>query len=403
MANVVKVLNTLGKLVERVVKDTDRGTQASRGVTNAIRPKTGKLYRNGKLVSKNAVTSEPRKAGPVKRVLSADAPNVGGGQKTTTGQRRVKVSDAEATAIAKEAGRRPIAPRGRDIPKPSTKSLTPNEKRYEALGKKAKVTVTKKKPMNAAEIKANKVSERKAKFDKLLDPTTGKVEGPKKNPATFRPQLPKHKVLINIPKVPKNILTLKRKLVGKTVTVGTNKKGEPIKMDAFKYATTRGEMAQANKNPANWDIASNRPKADISKGRGIHGEKVKSVTKTDNPEIRKGEIVEKAQQAKANRGGPKFTKKVEVKSTKGKVIGKQTVSVSKIDSPKNVESNEQIMADRLKQGVKAADAENVRLNKAKEVRIKRNAPKVDKTLADAAKARKEKSLTATFNKPLNKR
>lgn len=373
MANVVKVLNTLGKLVERVVKDTDRGTQASRGVTNTIRPKTGKLYRNGKLVSKNAVTSEPRKAGPVKRVLSADAPNVGGGQKTTTGQRRVKVSDAEATAIAKEAGRRPIAPRGRDIPKPSTKSLTPNEKRYEALGKKAKVTVTKKKPMNAAELKESRAIARKAKFTKLLTPIKPVGEKKPGSVTSSRPKvatLPKHKVDVKI---------YRKKGVRAEVN-------DPIK--------------NAAQNPKNTFAA--RPKSNIAEGRG-NTPQPESITKTDNLDVRKGEIVERAQQAKANRGGPKFTKKVEVKSIKGKVIGKKTVSVSKIESPKNVESNKQIMADRLKQGEEAANAENVRLNKAQTAKIKKNAGKVDKTLADAAKARKEKSLTATFSKPLNKR
>ena len=373
MANVVKVLNTLGKLVERVVKDTDRGTQASRGVTNTIRSKTGKLYRNGKLVSKNAVTSEPRKAGPVRRVLSADAPNVGGGQKTTTGQRRVKVSDAEATAIAKEAGRRPIAPRGRDIPKPSTKSLTPNEKRYEALGKKAKVTVIKKKPMSAAELKESRAVARKAKFTKLLTPIKPVGEKKPGSVTSSRPKvatLPKHKVDVKI---------YRKKGVRTEVN-------DPIK--------------NAAQNPKNTFAA--RPKSNIAEGRG-NTPQPESITKTDNLDVRKGEIVERAQQAKANRGGPKFTKKVEVKSIKGKVIGKKTVSVSKIESPKNVESNKQIMADRLKQGEKAANAENVRLNKAQTVKIKKNAGKVDKTLADAAKARKEKSLTATFSKPLNKR
>ncbi len=281
---------------------------------------------------------------------------------------RVKVSDADAAAIAKEAGRMPIAPRARVIPKPSTKSLTPNEAKQSLM----KDTVTRprpNRPMDSAEIAANKATERRAKFTKLLTPikpigekrpgavTSTKLSGP------ARPALPAHKVEVKLYKISKRIPS-----------------------EAEQSAT---KLTNAAENPKNTFAA--KPKSNIAEGRGNVPQPA-SVTKTDNPEIRRGERVEAIQQIKANRGGPKFIKKLS---------SGRTVSVSKIDSPRNAASNKAIMANRVAKGVEESNAVNKRVNAAKEVRIKRNAPKVNKTLADAAKARREKSLTATFSKPLN--
>jgi len=383
---------TTGKKVELKPKDSDRKSQSdeSRNTANARRSKVGKLYRNGKLVLKPTdITTEPRtpKKNPLPRILSTDSRNKGGGLKTTTGQRRIKVSNKEATAIAKEAGRRPIAPRPRNIPKPGSNSLSASEKRsISQIG-----TVTRLKPkakMTLQQIKEKKAVERKAKFTRLLTPAKPVGEAKSKSKSTLK-DLPKHKVTIKTPKVPKKILTLKDKLAGKTVVVGTDKKGNPIKMDAFEYATTKGKMKQAGKNTANWD-AGQRPKTTIEQGRGTFGEKVESVTKSNTPEARatlKGEIVERAQQAKANRGGPKFTKKTK---------NGQTVSVSKIDNPKNAASNRAIMADRVAQGEAEAKKAQARIDAAREKKIKSKTSKakVNQTLADAKKAKEARIAKA---------
>jgi len=109
-----------------------------------------------KIPSTKAVPLEPK-------------PNTGGGLKTTTGQGRKTLPAKDVTDIAKERTLRPSnSGRVRDVKKPSLKSLTPHEKRYEELGKKAKVTITKKKPMTVKEISVAKAKARKAKFDTVL-------------------------------------------------------------------------------------------------------------------------------------------------------------------------------------------------------------------------------------------
>jgi hypothetical protein len=273
-----------------------------------------------------------------------------------------KVSASEAKAIAKEAGRRPIAPRPRNIPKGSGSTLTAAEKRSETqIG-----TVTRPKPkgkMTVKDIAAKKAIERKAKFTKVLTPA--KPIGATKTKPSQRPQLPKHKTDVKIYKISKRMPSEKEQLAEK--------------------------LKNAAKDPRNTFAA--RPKADISKGRG-NVPQPSSVTKTSDPAIIRGERLERIQQIKASRGGAKFTKKTK---------SGQTVSVSKIDSPRNTASNRAIMEERLKEGLKETGQANKKINARKDRNIKKNAAKVDATLAKAKKARQEKSLQNTFNKPVFKR
>lgn len=364
-------------------------TQKQRQITNTILARKGKLYRNGKLVSKPTdVTTEPRtpKSNPVSK--PSDNRNQGGGLKTTTGQRRVRVSDVAAKEIAKEARQLPDGPRARRLIRPGSNTLTAAEKK--AMQEVAPVVRLKPKAkMTLQDIKAKKAAERKAKFDKLLTPVRPRGEAKSKSKSALR-DLPKHKVTIKTPKVSKNILALKKKLAGKTVVVGTDKNGKSIKMDAFEYAMTKGKMKLAAKNPANWDTAGSRPKTTIDQGRGTVGEKIESITKSDTPEARatlKGEIVERAQQVKANRGGPKFTKKTK---------DGRTVSVSKIDNPKNAASNRVILADLVAKGEAEAKKVEARITAAEEKKSKSKTTKakVDQTLADAKKAKEERVAKA---------
>ena len=344
----------------------------------------GKLYRNGKLVSKPTdITTQPRtpKNNPLPKLLSKDNRNKSGGLKTTTGQRRVKVSDSAARTVAQEIGRRPSAPRPRNVPRPGSNSLSAAEKK--AIAQVGSVIRPKPKAkMTLQDIKQKKAAERKAKFTKLLTPT--KKIGETKSKPTVR-ELPKHKVIIKTPKVPKTMLQLEKKLGNKIVKVGTDAKGQPIKMNAATYAKTKAAMKLAAKNKANWD-AGQRPVTTIDQGRG-NVPQPESVTRTDNPEIRKGEIVERAQQVKANRGGPKFVKKTR---------NGQTTSVSKIDNPRNAASNRAIMADRVAKGEEEARKMQTRIDAAREKKIKSKTSKakVNQTLADAKKAKETRVAKA---------
>jgi len=302
-----------------------------------------------------------------------------------------KVSSSEAKAIAKETGRRPIAPRPRNIPKASSNALTASEKRSETqIG-----TVTRLKPKaksNLAEIKTNKAIERKAKFKKLLTPE--KEIGTTKTKPNQRPQLPKHKTDVKIYR--------KKKSGFDTSNAGAE--AEPLARGAGKgesgtrVTTTyksRSEIAEEGKNAARnpKNTSAAKPKSDISEGRG-NVPQPESVTKTGDPAIIRGERVERIQQIKASRGGTKFTKKTK---------SGQTVSVSKIDSPRNAASNKVIMEQRVREGEAEADKVNKKLNAGTDRRIKKNTAKVDATLAKAKQARQGKSLQNTFNKPVFQR
>jgi hypothetical protein len=112
-------------------------------------------------------------------------PNRGGGLKTTTGQRRVKVSDKDAKAIAREAKR---SNRPRKIEK-RVGTLSPNEKRQIT-----KIdTVLRPKPLTKQQlearkqVKANKPELRKS-LTKTVNPARPKREQPK--PRTFNPDSP---------------------------------------------------------------------------------------------------------------------------------------------------------------------------------------------------------------------
>ena len=113
---------------------------------------------------------------------------------------KAKIPTSEATAIAKEAGRRPIAPRPRDVKKGSETKLTPREVLYEKLGKKAPVKITRKKPMSQAEIATVKKSVKESKLAKLAE-RPAKPKGGKLEDKNFK--LPKHKVNVGTPKIVK--------------------------------------------------------------------------------------------------------------------------------------------------------------------------------------------------------
>ena len=112
---------------------------------------------------------------------------------------KAKISNKVAAAVAKDASRRPIAARPRDVKKPGN-YLTPHEKLYEKLGQKAPVKITRKKPMSQAEIATIRKSVKEFKLAKLAE-RPAKPKGGKLEDKNFK--LPKHKVNVDAPKIVK--------------------------------------------------------------------------------------------------------------------------------------------------------------------------------------------------------
>jgi len=245
---------------------------------------------------------------------------------------KAKIPTSEAQAIAKEAGRRPIAPRPRDVKKGSETKLTPRETLYEKLGKKAPVKVTRKKPMSQAEIAVIKKSEQESKLAKLAQrpakPKSGKLED--KN---FK--LPKHKVNVGTPKIVK--------------------KETPKKIKVTRPA--RGNKVES---------------ADIVKGRPTGWKNWSEPKKQRWLEKRDRQRDTAAAKANPNRySGPK-------KETGNRLATERNLEIGLVDVKKTMQKNEARFA-------------------------KKNAAKVDATLAKAKQARQGRSLQNTFNKPIFKR
>jgi hypothetical protein len=194
-----------GQAAKSIKKKTDAMPKASTkkllkdaALNAAMFVGPGKFLKAGKVVNEAVKVVEAAKKAklgpkrkPLERIPSTKAvalepkPNVGGGLRTTTGQGRKPLPAKDVTDIAKERTKRPNnAGRARDVKKPSTKELTPNEKRYEEIGKRARVTITKKKPISLAKIKKTKVQATEKKFDKMKPTSRPK---PKPNRAPLKP------------------------------------------------------------------------------------------------------------------------------------------------------------------------------------------------------------------------
>jgi hypothetical protein len=293
---------------------------------------------------------------------------------------------------------RPVV-RNRNIPKPSTKSLTPNEKRYETLGKKAPVTVTKKEPMSSAEIRKTRATARKAKFDKVL----ALRPKPKPNREPLKP------------------IDRSR---------GSNAPVKPRLNDEQQI------LENAKANPRNWDVADQRRPSNIAEGRG-NTLQPPSVTK--NP-IERGSAAQKrearmekrkARQANrrdrrtdiresstpgfeklqpVRRGKPKTAEqraegranaeertKFAANSKKGSKMSKRSTT----NDPRNAASDAGNMKNRLKEiDAKAAANKKARAigkggnRVSPELKVK-----VESTLNSGKTARKSRQLQNTFNKP----
>jgi hypothetical protein len=244
---------------------------------------------------------------------------------------KAKISDKMAAAAAKDASRRPIAPRPRDVKKPGN-YLTPREKLYESLGKKAPVKVTRKKPMRQVEIATAKKSEKETRWAKRAE-TPAKPKGGKLEDKNFK--LPKHKVNVGTPKIVK--------------------KETPKKLKVTRPA--RGNKTEP---------------ADIVKGRPTGWKNWSEPKKQRWLEKRDRQRDTAAAKANPNRySGPK-------KETGNRLATERNLEIGLTGVKKTMQKNEARFA-------------------------KKNAAKVDATLAKAKRARQGRSLQNTFNKPIFKR
>ena len=394
--------------MQKASKSTDASRrEAIRRGENAAkeaRVEGAKIPRPTRTVKQDIVQRPIRK--PLERIPSTKAvalepkPNVGGGLRTTTGQGRKPLPSKDVTDIAKERTQRPNnAGRTRDVKKPSTKELTPNEKRYEEIGKRARVTITKKKPISLAEIKKRKVQATEKKFDKMKPTSRPK---PKPNRAPLKP-------------------------IDKSR--GSNR---PVKPRITNEEILKLENAKAN--PRNWDIADQRKPSTIDKGRGnvpqpslitkdpkplrtekrsvrVEARNARRAEKRDRrtdireastPGFEKLQFVKRgkprnAEQRAEGRANAEERAKLAAKAKKGSKMSKRSTT----NDPRNAASDAGNMRERLK----AIDAKTIANRKRRAIGKGGNKvspelkAKVEATLNSGKTARKSRELQNTFNKP----
>ena len=347
--------------------------------------------RSKEVLSDSRVPLGPKRK-PLERIPSTKAvalepkPNVGGGLRTTTGQGRKPLPAKDVAAITKERTLRPSnSGRARNVKKPSSKELSPSEKAADILSKESPVTLTRKRPMTAQQIRIAKAKERKAKFDKVLTPRPK----PKPNRTPLKP-------------------------IDKSR--GSNRPVQP------KLTDEQQVLKNAENNPLN-SMYGGKPKPSIAEGRG-NVQQPSSVTKNPiergNAAQKKEARIEKRKARQADRRdrrtdiagakrvdykkprvikyttGPKSAKPGTTRRIK---IGDQTVS--RTNDPRNAVSDAGNMRERLR----AIDAKTIANRKRRAIGKGGNKispelkAKVNATLGSSNKAKKGKALQNTFNKP----
>jgi len=169
-------------------------TQADRGVTNTVREPVVRTKAQGKKQIKNPKPIvQPQRPNPGRGTSAIPVTNRVG-LRTTTGQGRKKVSDVDAKDVSKELGRRPFAPRPRDVPRGSSNSLTASEKR----GIQKIDTITRPKP-NVPKTRKEIANENYAKKVKAREERTVNPRRVSKKPAPkLKNNLPAHKTDVKI-------------------------------------------------------------------------------------------------------------------------------------------------------------------------------------------------------------
>ena len=380
--------------------------------------KSGNYKKVGNPAPKSAPVSKPAKPKPstkevVGRTMRKRAEPKLRPKDALLQQPATKLESLKKKQYLNQLMSKPVA-RNRNVPKPSTQSLTAREKLYEKLGEKAKVTVTKGKPFT----KQDRAKARKAKFDKILTPVTpiGKARPGK------RAGLPSHKVNVklntNRQSKPDTSRANEKPEIVARYAVGKKVKSARVIAPPKTKGDLVTEGVNAKNNPRNWDIADQRPKTTIAQGRG-NTKQPPSVTTQRNPRTRQ----ERREKRKARRAdirdrvtdiagakradytrprmikyvtGPKSAKPG---TTKRMQIGNQTVS--RTNDPRNAASD----AGNMEQRLKAADnivrqkAELKPLGQGLNKVSKKTQDKVDKTLETARILRNRLKAADRASKP----
>ena len=322
----------------------------------------------------------------------------------------------------KQVTGRPVI-RNRDIAKRSSKSLTPREKRYEKLGEKAPVRVT-------------RVSPSAIKLEKKRAADAAEAARVARSQRPARPN-PKPNSLYD-PKSPRNPKARKP-------TLDPNR---PVRPPKTKYLTKEErkqwrenkKLLEAQKNEANWDVADirrNTP-SNIAEGRGNIEQPPSLTTATRNTKRvtqmttrEKRAVREKRRETRLAREADARDRKTDIEGakradwsrprrityvtgpksakpgTKKRVtIGTQTVS--RTNHPENAIGRGRISSDagNMQERLKEINQEIRFLAKKHELYKGNNKispkekAKIYKTLGQAKRTKKRLELQNTFNKPV---
>lgn len=394
--DVLRTAKVEGRTQKSIVRvKTKYQTQAERNVTSPARPprEIGPQF-----PKKTDVTYEG-KGMPVRaRVARKPRPVEGPERKATAIVRaknpRVRVSDADAKEISKELKNRPSGSRNRDIPKPGSTTLTSNEKREIRM----KDTILYKKPnepKSLQQIKDEKAAAKLARTNRLLKrPSRRKAEGPKterqtkviENAKKDTPRVPPHKVDVTIMR--------KKKWKPDTSNAGaqadeytrpltnSGKKGSIVRQPYKSKAEIREEGNNANTNPANWDVAGNRPKTTIEKGRG-NVPQPGAITRNRSVERHRAQVAERNRQRRANQSGPSIV----IKQKKRNLIRRDANGKPMRDSKGNLIVNLDRRTQRVYPKTASASTETRKQN----AKVMRHRVRVAEKEVLAAEKKKAKS------------
>ena len=308
---------------------------------------------------------------------------------------RKTVSDKDASEVSKEMKLRPSgSSRVRLVKKPSLKSLTPSEKRYEALGKKAPVAVTKKKPMSLAEINKAKAVARKAKFDKVLSarpkpkPNRAPLKPIDRSRGSNRPVKPRlsdeDQVLDNAANNPLN-----SQYGGKPKPGISEGRGNTLQPPSVTTSRIRSVSRQLNRERRKAKRANTRDRlTDIREASTPGFEKLQPV--------RRG-IPRNAEQRAEGRANAEARATLAARAKKGSKMSRRSTT----NDPRNAASDAGNMRERLKaiDKLTASKAKNRELYKGNNKVSPKLKAKVNATLGSSKNAKKSRSLQNTFNPP----
>jgi len=287
----------------------------------------------------------------------------------------------------KEVMARPVT-RNRNVPRPSTKELSPREKAADIASKKSPVTVVKKKPMSSAEIAKARATARKAKFDKVLTPRP--KPKPNREPlkpidrsrGSNRPVKPKltdeQQVLDNAANNPLNSM-----YGGKpkpSIAEGRGNIQQPPSVTTNPIKRTREARIEARK-ARRANVRDRR--TDIRESSTPGFEKLQPV---------KRGVPRNAEQRAEGRANAEARAALAAKAKKGSKMSKRSTT----NDPRNAASDAGNMREKLKEidRLTAARAKNRSNKVSPELKAKVNA-----TLGSSKTARKSRELQNTFNKP----